>query len=274
MKYPVVNLINIFSSVNADQAFDDVSLGDTNYAFGKTTYLSQGFTPAQTGQVVRVKLYLKYSTGTAADITVGLYATSSGIPTGSALATATISSFTSTTPQWYAADFAAPYQTTGGTTYALVLSSDSASATNTFICVGQAVGTYSGGGYSVSTNSGTAWAAVGAPDLLFIEYFGTLVPPENYELFKDWGVVVFKNAQEFKKGLANFYASYSYGYAAVPSAVEELCTKMAALTTIQTRLMANPAQSLSIPAGNIRSIQQDVDWLFQTIGERLEVGRL
>jgi hypothetical protein len=274
LKYPVLNLVNIFSSVNADQTFSDVSLGDTSYAFGKTTYLSQGFTPAQTGQVVRAKFYLKYSTGTAAAITVSLYATSSGIPTGSALATATISSFTSTTPQWYSVDFAAPYQTVGGTTYALVLSSDSTSATNTFICLGQATGTYSGGGYSVSTNSGTAWAAVGVPDLLFIEYYGALVPPENYEVFKDWGVVVFKNAQEFKKGLANFYVSYSYGYASVPGTVEKLCTRMVAMNTMMSRLMANPAQSLSIPAGNIQSIQREIDRLFQSVGERLEVSRL
>ena len=91
-------------------------------------------------------------------------------------------------------------------------------------------------------------------------------------IYPEEGVVVLKQSAglRFKTGIKNIDIVYEYGYPIVPFVVEELATKLTALYVIESRLLGSPTP-LSIPAGNIRSIREDIDYLYETLGRKLEI---
>jgi hypothetical protein len=94
--------------------------------WGSVYTLAQTFTPAASGTLTAVSLNVGVNTpdavnvvpAVAGDATVGIYATSTGIPTGSALATGTIAA--GGIPGWYDLEFASPPTVAAGTLYAIV----------------------------------------------------------------------------------------------------------------------------------------------------------
>jgi len=142
--------------------FDSITRTTKDSKFTMTT---NAYWYAQTfislGEAVNsVKLYTSDSGGdNNRTISVGIYATSAGLPTGSALGTGavTIAATNSSTGAEQTATFATPIATTKGTLYAVVAY---ATNTNTAIAVHYAfTSTYSGGNSCSSTNSGSTWSA-------------------------------------------------------------------------------------------------------------------
>jgi hypothetical protein len=107
-----------------DQGQSDTS---ANGAYWGTAYtLAQTFTPAVSGTLTAVSLNVGVNTpdavnvvpAVAGDVTVGIYATSADVPTGSALATGAIAA--GEIPAWYDLELASPPTVAAGTVYAIV----------------------------------------------------------------------------------------------------------------------------------------------------------
>jgi len=83
--------------------------------------MAQVVTPGISGTLTKVALGIANS-GTATNLTIGIYPAASGVPTGSALASTTITDFSgmSTGQAMFDIDFATPTAVTAGTTYAIV----------------------------------------------------------------------------------------------------------------------------------------------------------
>lgn len=272
--YPVISVALVATDVTLDAHFDE-SAKDNAIAFGSTKWVSQSFKTATADPIVQVSLYMAYSAGTSAALTVGIYADNAGSPTGSALATATISAFTSTTYQFYDAIFTNPLTPTSGTTYHIVISSPSASGTSVFnLGVDATSPSYTDGQINTSANSGTAWTADAAKDAIFKEFVGKIIPFGDYMITKDIGRITFtRNSGDIMtKGVQNLLIVYSYGYSSVPIIVEQLATKIAGTYMIETRLMGDPGQNLDIKRQNIAIIQADIKRDFQSLGEKLELA--
>jgi len=83
--------------------------------------MAQVVTPGISGTLTKVALGIAKS-GTVTNLTIGIYPAASGVPTGSALASTTITDFSgmSTGQVMFDIDFATPTAVTAGTTYAIV----------------------------------------------------------------------------------------------------------------------------------------------------------
>ena len=88
-----------------------------------TSFVAQTFTASSDYKLSTVKLKIRKGSTNPGDITVELQATSSGTPTGTALATSdAVSGLTLTTSlAWYSFGFSSEYSIVSGTEYALVL---------------------------------------------------------------------------------------------------------------------------------------------------------
>jgi Carboxypeptidase regulatory-like domain/Bacterial Ig domain len=131
-----------------------------------TDYEAQTFKAGLTGQLTKAEVFL--STNTATPITVGIYNTSGGAPTGSAIASTTISP--SATAQFFAATFSSPASVTAGTTYALVLFRSGGSSW--IVCSNggnNCTSTYANGNAYTSTN-GTTWTVSPTKQTAFMTY--------------------------------------------------------------------------------------------------------
>jgi len=130
------------------------------YTLSTNEYLYQTFTTDTTtfkGAVLKLK-YVGTKTGT---LTCGLYATSSSLPTGSALITDSITIEDELTTTYQYVYFDLPYTTTASTEYAIVLSSDASAldATNYVVWAYSATsqisdgtrGVYDGTDYTTAT---------------------------------------------------------------------------------------------------------------------------
>lgn len=149
--------------------YEYYSTGDDDYGevYG-VLYKGQTFTTASQHYVSFVRLLL-YRVGNPGTLTVGIYATSSGLPTGTALASGTINANTFTTSSsgaWYNVTLTTPYQLSTSTVYCVVL--------NGGVDVNNKIGwrtdltspSYSGGNFVYSNNGGSSWAGA-AYDFLF-----------------------------------------------------------------------------------------------------------
>ncbi len=135
---------------------------------GNKNKIQQSFIPVKT-KTRGVKLYKTTDTGTfTGTVTVALYADSAGSPTGSALATVTL-----TNAQWLAlpvgefeADFSAEYSMTAGTLYWIQASASTADNSNH-----PNLGTNTAGGYANGSvkywNTTDAYVAIANIDLYF-----------------------------------------------------------------------------------------------------------
>jgi len=149
---------------------------------GNKNILCQSFIPAKT-KIRGVKLYKAADTGTfTGTVTVGLFADSAGSPTGSALATVTISNTT-----WllqavgeFEALFAAEYSMTAGALYWLKISTSTSDSSNH-----PNLGTNTAGGYASGSakywNTTDGWNNISTIDLYFKTLEGTSnqVPKAN-----------------------------------------------------------------------------------------------
>ena len=144
-----------------------VQLGEAN-STGQKNIICQSFIPSKT-KIRGVKLYKSANTGTfTGDITVALFADSAGSPTGSALATVTITNvvYNALAVGEFEALFSAEYSMTAGTLYWFKVSASTADNSNH-----PNLGTNTAGGYasgSVKYYNGTdGYVAIATIDLYF-----------------------------------------------------------------------------------------------------------
>ena len=96
--------------------------------------MAQVVTPGISGTLTKVALGIAKS-GTVTNLTIGIYPAASGVPTGSALASTTITDFSgmSTGQVMFDIDFATPTAVTAGTTYAIVATTTDSPGTGLFL---------------------------------------------------------------------------------------------------------------------------------------------
>lgn len=153
---------------------------------GNNQWCGQTFTAGKSGSLSRIDLNLFCLNCTSAPppMIISVRATSGGLPTGSDLASAslTITDY-SGNAVWYSANYAAPTTVTAGTQYAIVIRPSTSlsmgavglsdSAINSF--TGNDV--YAGGAVVFSTNSGSSWSIETGPkpsvDGAFKTYVGS-----------------------------------------------------------------------------------------------------
>jgi len=152
-----------------------VEFGEAN-STTKKNIICQSFTPLKT-KIKGVRLYKLANTGTfTGDVTVALFADSAGSPTGSALATVTITNavYNALAVGEFSAEFSAEYSMTAGTLYWFKVSASTADSSNH-----PNLGTNTAGGYSngsVKYYNGTdGYVAIATIDL----YFKTLQGVNN-----------------------------------------------------------------------------------------------
>ena len=158
-----------------------------------TQWVAQTFTPSVTGNLDKVYLAI-HKNSAPSDLIVAIRATSGGIPTGSDLASETISvgSVSSSLVDNLAITFASPASLTASTTYAIVVRSPSSSGGNYYrwefahsIVSGSA--DYVSGQVCISTDSGATWPDTRTSDFSFITEMSVVVatPGIDVHIFGD-----------------------------------------------------------------------------------------
>lgn len=146
---------------------------DGVYSCYSSGWRAQTFTPSIAHTIKSVKLKLHRSS-TAYTLTVGIYATSSGLPTGSALCSGTLAGSSVTTDSagaWYEITLGSGASLAAGTKYAIVISYSSGSINWVMnIHADTSSPTYSGGNVCYSSNSGDSWSAITAYDFQFEDW--------------------------------------------------------------------------------------------------------
>ena len=139
-------------------------LGGSGDSISTAIWGGQTFAPAITGQLVQadVNLFCFNCTGTAPNLTLGVRATSGGLPTGADLASATITGFKTAATGYHTAVFASPATLTAGTQYALVIRPVSNPSAGNYAftrsgTLSMGADVYPGGVHLSGPASGTAW---------------------------------------------------------------------------------------------------------------------
>jgi hypothetical protein len=136
----------------------------------------QVYTSGYTALLDRFQVAL-LKTGTPGAITVDVYATSNGVPTGPSLSTGTIleSAVSSSTPGLVPVDFSSPASLTSGSDYAVVFSVTSSGAGNFYNVY--TVGINPGRWQRVTSTTPGTWVAT--PECLDFETYLTFVSPSS-----------------------------------------------------------------------------------------------
>lgn len=132
---------------------------------------AQTFISVGQHNITSVKLKMR-RVGSPGTLTVGIRATSEGLPTGSDLTSGTINAntFTSDYPgQWYEITLTS-YQLSSNTKYAIVCRATSGNLVNKVVWRAESGGTYESGSDCVSLDSGVSWIALSSYDLMFEEW--------------------------------------------------------------------------------------------------------
>lgn len=116
--------------------------------------------------ISKIKLNTYKQGSPTGNMTVGIYATSAGLPTGSPLATKSLN-VNLINGAWTTFIFDTPADLTPNTVYALVVSVPSGTGSNYISLYRSATSLYAGGNYISSTNSGSSWTANTSYDLDF-----------------------------------------------------------------------------------------------------------
>ena len=163
-----------------------ISGGTSNSSTYNDTYLAQTFTTASAHSIMAVSLQL-YRVGSPGTLTIGFQPTdTSGHPTGVDFMTITTNGSAITDlPEgaWYCFDFASEVSMSNNVTYAIVLSSSDSDTTNYVNWFYNPAGSYSGGSYLSSSDSGSSWTATTARDLMFKVYGSGSVGIEDVAIF-------------------------------------------------------------------------------------------
>lgn len=158
----------------------DVSVADTSTSgngYTNTTWWGESFIPGVTGTLTKldVELFCSSCTGTTSSQVININATSGGLPTGAALATATIPAFSSGVGTYYTVTFASPPTLTAGTTYAFTVHSSTSISAGTYAVVRTSTNLYASGLSLLSNTSGSSWGTPtgSSKDLEFHTYMTT-----------------------------------------------------------------------------------------------------
>jgi len=151
--------LSVAGGQQADLTVTDSSTSGN--AMTSTTWWGQSFVPTISGPLTKisVQLFCSGCTGTTSPIVINVHATSGGLPTGAALATATIPAFSSGSGILYSATFASPTTVTAGTTYAFTVHAQNTISAGTYAVTRTATNLYGSGQSLLSSNSGSSWAA-------------------------------------------------------------------------------------------------------------------
>ena len=125
---------------------------------------------ALTDNIAKVLLNTDRTGTVPGNFNVMIYATSAGVPTGSALGTVTVTGTgVADSDNDHLFTFGTPVAVTKGATYAIVCSLPSGVNTSNCIQVNRTTSgnPYTGGGYHTSSDSGANWSAVANNDLFF-----------------------------------------------------------------------------------------------------------
>jgi len=145
---------------------------DSRFQTYDTRWGCQTFTTSSSYTIESVDLYL-YRDGDPGTVTVSIYATSSSLPTGSALASMTMTGTDlpegSEAADWYNFVFDTPYALSDATEYAIVVSCTGADSSNDVNVRYKIEGTYADGQFAYSTNGGSDWTG-GSSDAVFKTY--------------------------------------------------------------------------------------------------------
>ena len=166
---------------------------------------AQTFTPTITGVMPFVDLNIIKVLAPTGYLTVALYATSGGVPTGAALATADKLdvSLVSTSAQWVRFVFRTPATLTASTVYAIVASVSYATGNTNYIawCSDSTSPAYAGG--SIANYNGTTWSADATVDTLFRAYVTqndtAVTMPSGYDQRCLVGYVYNNSSSNFRK---------------------------------------------------------------------------
>ena len=177
---------------------------------------AQGFTPSVTGNLRSVTLPVIKSSVSIGDLTVSIYATLSGKPTGSALATQVVSQAlvpqtgTGATPAPITVIFDSPAALTSGVTYAIVLSTSAVANNYSYNWFGYYGNNtvYSGGISSYSTNGGSSWNAGNPHAFAFVTTMTTAVTTPGLDQFIMGGQQ--GNAPEYRVDTAGQYRAQTF----------------------------------------------------------------
>src|SRR5262249_45183610 len=123
-------------------------------------WIAQTFTPSVSGPLTEADLDLFCSscTGTTPSLTVAIEATSSGVPTGPELATATIAGFASGSPSYHSATFGSPLTVNANTVYALVVRPTAGDpSVGSYAILRSTADAYAGGSRLFTANNGSTW---------------------------------------------------------------------------------------------------------------------
>ena len=133
----------------------------------------QTFLVGDYDKITSVKLFMNRDNNPTGNLDVSIYATSAGVPTGSALGTKSVAASTITETFQYFAEFifATPITVTPNTTYAVVISVPDGDGSNNIQWVEQSgSGAYADGQLVYSGDSGANWSATSTSDFVFKVY--------------------------------------------------------------------------------------------------------
>lgn len=155
---------------------DYYNTGDDNSQGVSAIYRSaQTFTPSASYQLQSVKLLLHHGATYTdpGDITVRIYGTADGVPTGSHLATVTQSSSGLTgdsAGEWVEFTFSSPVSVSSGVMYAIVVFCESLDTYALYWRRDVTAPEYAGGTQCVSSDSGGSWTVRSGFDFMFETY--------------------------------------------------------------------------------------------------------
>ena len=167
--------LSVFDEASANNLFEYFSATAAASAnVYDTTWQTQTFTIGTLGS--NVKQYvnrisiLAYRVGSPGDVTISIKAVDAAHkPTGSALATSTVSANAWTevvTGLWYDFDMVIPYELAASTEYAIEVKATTGDSSNKIVWLKKATSGYAGGLDGASTDSGSTWT-MGSGDFTF-----------------------------------------------------------------------------------------------------------
>jgi hypothetical protein len=172
LEYNVQNQLIINSTVTLD---------DSNDRQGQTITLDKA-----TKRVRKIDFYTaKTGSPSAASLTLQVFAVSSNVPTGSAIASVTVADASITNGGYTEFQFASDVELIGDTQYAFVLSATNVDGSNNYQVSRSTSDTYTTGRRVSSTNGGSTWSSSATEDLVFRFYEKTGEDGKAYKTTAD-----------------------------------------------------------------------------------------
>ncbi|HEX7318235.1 MAG TPA: MBG domain-containing protein [Pyrinomonadaceae bacterium] len=143
-----------------------------------TTWQAQTFTPTASGKLTQMDFQAALgTTGVPGTLVVEIRNVASGVPGGTVLASANLTTIAGTGNAWYGVTFAAPPIVAAGTQYALVFR---AGAGGPFRAVSSSSNVYAGGNWQQSSTSGASWANITSGGQTLDLAFSAYIIPQTY----------------------------------------------------------------------------------------------